>query len=64
MNIEEVRAYFDGSWTQAMRGLKLGVNTYQHWVKIGYIPMPAQIKIQKSTKGKLIADINKKGDKS
>lgn len=60
MTIEEVHTFFEASWTKAMRGLKLGVNTYQHWVKVGYIPMPAQIKIQKLTKGKLLADINKK----
>ncbi len=60
MKIDEVHEFFEGNWTKAMRGLKLGVNTYQHWIKIGYIPMPAQIKIQKTTKGKLLADINKK----
>ncbi len=60
MQITEVKDFFGGCWTHAMRSLKFGVNTYQHWVKIGYIPMPSQIKIQKLSKGKLIADVNKK----
>lgn len=59
MDTVDVLSHF-GSWTNAMRELKFGVNTYQHWVKIGYIPMPAQIKIEKLTKKKLVADINKK----
>ena len=60
MDIKEVHEFFEKNWTKAMRGLRLGVNTYQHWMKIGYIPMPAQMKIEKLTKGKLIADVNKK----
>ena len=47
MDSVDVLSHF-GSWTNAMRELKFGVNTYQHWVKVGYIPMPAQIKNRKT----------------
>lgn len=61
MKIEEVRGYFENNWTRAMRALKLGANSYQNWLRIGYIPIPTQLKIEKATKGALVAEVNKKG---
>lgn len=40
-----------------MRELKLGVNTYKHWMKIGYIPMPTQKRIESLTGGRFKSDL-------
>lgn len=59
MNVDELYVFFDSNWCKIARELKLGVNTVSYWRKIGYIPMATQLKIQKATVGKLVADINK-----
>jgi len=59
MNVDEVYIKFDRNWAKIARELNLGRNTAAYWRKIGYIPMPMQIKIQLATRGSLIADINK-----
>ena len=60
MTIEEVYAFGGCNWSNCMRELKLGQNTYQGWQRSGYIPMATQLKIERITKKKLIADVNKK----
>ena len=59
MSIEDVYIMFDRNWAKIARELNLGRNTAAYWRKIGYIPMPMQLKIQKITCGNLIADMNK-----
>jgi len=59
MNVEDVYIMFDKNWAKVARELKLGRNTAAYWRKIGYIPMPMQIKIQHATFNNLLADINK-----
>jgi hypothetical protein len=59
MTVDEVHAYFDHNWANVCRELKLGVNTYQGWIKRGYIPMATQLKIEKQTQGKLQSELTK-----
>ncbi len=55
MKISEIHEFYGNNWTKAMRSLKLGANTYQNWVRIGYIPIPTQLKIERATRGALVA---------
>lgn len=50
MKIDELNNHF-GNWSQMMRFLGLGHNTYQSWRKLGYIPYQAQCLIEKKTNG-------------
>ena len=59
MTINEVFKFFGENWSEVCRELKLGKNTSRYWLKIGYIPMPMQLRIQDLTDDKLIADVNK-----
>jgi len=55
MTINEVYEYYNQNWCEVSRELKIGVNSYQHWIKIGYIPRPMQVRIELKTNGKLTA---------
>jgi len=55
MKPQDVKDYYV-TWANAMRSLGLGITTYQHWVKMGYISIKAQRNIHKITKGKLKSD--------
>lgn len=59
MSPNDVFTFYDKNWSKVSRELKLGKNTTSYWRKVGYIPMPMQLKIQQRTNGELIADINK-----
>lgn len=50
MRIEELHAYY-GTWTAVSHALKIGMNTHQYWRKIGYIPYPTQLVIERETEG-------------
>lgn len=58
MKTDEIYEHFYQNWSRAMRELGFSKNTYQAWLKNGYIPMPSQLKIEEVTNSKLIADIN------
>lgn len=55
MLAEELRAHY-GSWAKMSRELDFGSNTYQRWLKLGYIPFSAQCVIEKKTNKKFKAD--------
>lgn len=55
MKPEEVKDMYV-TWTNAMRKLDLGINTYGYWLKVGYIPLNTQRHIEKASKGKLKSD--------
>jgi len=50
MRLDELYNYY-GTWYALARALNVGVNTHQYWRKIGYIPYPTQLVIEKRTKG-------------
>lgn len=50
---------FYGSDYQIAKHLGLSPTTPKHWRRIGYIPIPMQIKIEEDTKGILKAAIGK-----
>lgn len=58
MKIEEVYNWFDHNWALAMRETGLSKNTYQLWLKKGYIPMHTQLRIEEATNKKLLADVS------
>jgi len=51
MTIDEIHEFYHFNWTELTRELNLGKNTYQGWVRKGYIPMSTQIRIEKITSG-------------
>jgi len=59
MNVTQLHEFYNKNWSHMSRELNLGKNTYQTWVRNGYIPIPTQIKIEKATKGKLKADLGR-----
>lgn len=59
ITIENVHNYYNKNWTTASKALSLGVNTYQYWVKLGYIPFSTQLRIEAHTKGIFKASFNK-----
>ncbi len=59
MTIQEVYDYGYRNWAATMDNFGLGRNTYQYWLRVGYIPMPMQLRIEKITNGELKADVNK-----
>lgn len=61
MTIDEIHEFYHFNWTELTRELNLGKNTYQGWVRKGYIPMSTQIRIEKITSGKLKSELTKKG---
>ena len=52
MTTDQLKTHYV-TWANAMRKLDLGVNSYRYWVDIGFIPIKAQRKINKATKGVL-----------
>lgn len=57
MTVDDVYEYFGKNWSEACRELKLGKNTSRAWVLKGYIPIYTQLRIEKLTDGKLLADV-------
>ncbi len=45
-----------GTWMAVANELKMSQSGVSYWRKIGYIPFPAQLVIEKKTKGALKAD--------
>jgi len=50
MLLEQLYAHFK-KWTEIGRQLNLGMNTYQNWRKLGYIPYRTQVVIERKTNG-------------
>lgn len=48
MTLEELKEYY-GTYTEMCHELRFGMNVYQYWKKIGYIPYPTQLLIQDKT---------------
>lgn len=59
MTVRELHAAYGYNWSECMRELKLGCNTYKRWLVNGYIPHPMQLRIEALTNGKLKADVEK-----
>jgi len=57
MTLDEIYNAYGRNWSNVCRELKLGKNTTSSWVKKGYIPMHTQLRIEKATNGKLLADV-------
>lgn len=57
MLLHDVHQYY-GTWSHLTRELKLGMTTYQNWVRKGYIPYTTQLVIEKKTKGRFVANEN------
>ena len=55
MTVDEAHKYFGRNWRKMAREIGFSKNSYQHWLKIGYIPIHTQIIIEEHTKGKLKA---------
>lgn len=55
MKIIEVYEYYGMNWSRMTRSLGIGVNTPVYWRKIGYIPYPSQVLIERETGGALVA---------
>lgn len=53
---KDVLDYY-GTWSRLIREVGLGLSTYQGWLKKGYIPYRSQLLIEKSTKTKLLANV-------
>lgn len=58
MTINDVYEFGGECWSDAMKLIDLGPNTYQNWLRKGYIPMATQLRIEKVTHKRLKADIN------
>lgn len=57
MTIQEVYDKFWRNWSLAMRELNMSANAYQWWLKVGYIPIQTQAKIEAITNGELVASV-------
>jgi len=58
MTVDEVCQYF-GNGTKAAKAIGCERAAFSYWVKKGYIPYSSQLKFEKVTKGKLVAEPNK-----
>jgi hypothetical protein len=56
MLLQELYAHY-GNWARLSRELGFGSNTYQGWIKKGYIPYTTQLRIEKKTLGEFLANI-------
>jgi hypothetical protein len=59
ISIDALYNHYEKNWTKLTKELGLGVNTYQNWLRKGYIPYSTQTKIQEKTNGVFIANIQK-----
>lgn len=57
MKLLEVFTHFGFNWANAMRQCEFCSHTYTRWIKLGYIPIHSQAKIEEMTKGKLKASL-------
>lgn len=57
MRIEQLKEHY-GTWTNLCHELKTGMNSHQYWRKVGYIPYPTQLVIEKKTKGLFKASVD------
>lgn len=55
MTIDEAIKYFKSGY-QLKRDYGLSSNSFGNWKKLGYIPMPTQIRLEQLTNGELKAD--------
>lgn len=62
MTLDELHKFYGRNWSRVARELGLGKNTARAWIKKGYIPMHTQLRIEKLTEGKLLAEVTKKKD--
>ncbi len=56
--MKDLYEYFDRNWAKMCRELGLGSNTYKNWIRLGYIPMSTQLRIEKNTNGKFRASVS------
>lgn len=59
ISIDTLYNHFDKNWTKLTKELGLGVNTYQHWLRQGYIPYASQKKIEEKSNGLFKANFQK-----
>ena len=57
MRLEELKEYYK-TYAAITRLAGMGMNNHQYWKKIGYIPYPTQLVIEKKTKGKFKANLD------
>lgn len=57
MTIDEVKKFCGGKWSHIGKMMGFSPNTYQGWLKSGYIPLSTQHKIERMTHGQLVARI-------
>lgn len=57
MTIDEVKKFCGGRWSNIGKMMGFSPNTYQGWLKAGFIPMSTQYKIERMTHGQLVARI-------
>jgi len=57
MTINDVYEFYNKNWSELTRELKFGKNTYQGWLRKGYIPIATQLRIEKDTNGELKSDL-------
>lgn len=57
MRIEQLKEHFK-TWTNLAHALQIGMNSHQYWRKVGYIPYPTQLVIEKKTKGLFKASLD------
>ena len=57
MKIEDLKSYYK-TWTALSHALAIGMNSHQYWRKVGYIPYPTQLVIEKRTKGRFKASLD------
>lgn len=58
MTLEEVYNHYGQCWALTCRELGVSRNTYQNWVKKGFIPIETQVRIEHTTKGLFKANLN------
>lgn len=57
MTLLDVFSHFGYNWAQAMRECDLSSHTYIRWIKLGYIPIRSQARIEEKTQRVLKASL-------
>lgn len=57
MTVDDIVKYY-GNQTKACEAIGLGRASFSKWLKQGYIPLVSQLRFEKQTNGKLIANLN------
>jgi ABC-type long-subunit fatty acid transport system fused permease/ATPase subunit len=55
MTTDELKNYFVTGYRFKLK-TGMAINTFQNWMKWGYVPMDAQCRIEEFTRGELKAD--------